>query len=350
MTHRPAQRGYVLVLTLVLLALAAVAMLSIVMHSMQAGLQSATAADELQRRWGTLSCQSVVVKQAVKIIEAEEKRVEHPVASVTRSIQLGRQRFDLIVSDEQAKANLTWLYDRNPLQDVERTVAQLSQAKLRRVSVKLSPMRDPIPPEEKKKTADPATQPAPTANTPPAEPIRQRPPRAPNGPDRRGTRDPRQELPQQHNDGIEPPPDGGGVAFISYQQVFDRPTATDLANEKATAFRPGITHALTLWGEGKVNFFRCGEDVIRAVTSDVLNDNQVRLMVDARRQKPLPKLQEIVASLMLQPAEQEAVSGRLTDKSACYSVWIIARAPARSWYRLVVIGGDKGGGELCYEW
>ena len=51
--------GFVLVMTLVLIAMAAVRLASIAQHSLALSLASHEAAEQLQQRWGAASCQRV---------------------------------------------------------------------------------------------------------------------------------------------------------------------------------------------------------------------------------------------------------------------------------------------------
>src|SRR5947207_2859332 len=96
-------RGYVLVMALVLLALAATLMTGIARAAITHASEARQAQDELQRRWGSASCRNVALPYAEKILAGLEIRRRRPVPVHRTSIRLGNQIFDLILSDEQAK-------------------------------------------------------------------------------------------------------------------------------------------------------------------------------------------------------------------------------------------------------
>ena len=110
--HQP--RGYVLILTLGLLALAATLLVGVARASLRHAVAAREAVDALQRRIGVRSCQSVVLPHAGDILIRQEQWRKAPVAVVRRSVNLGEQRFDLVVADEQAKANVNALIERSP--------------------------------------------------------------------------------------------------------------------------------------------------------------------------------------------------------------------------------------------
>ena len=103
------RHGYVLVTTLVLLMLAATLLVGIGRASVRQAVRARVAQDELQRRWGTASCREAVLPYAEGLLRAEEGRRRGPVPSLRRRVTLGGQAFDLVVADEQAKANVNVL-------------------------------------------------------------------------------------------------------------------------------------------------------------------------------------------------------------------------------------------------
>src|SRR5438132_1522253 len=105
------RRGYVLLLVLFVIALAATAMAAVCRMSLAKSLHASRAAADLQRRWAVLTTRSVLLPQAEAILA----KPGEPVSEVRREIQLGGQSFTLIFGDEQAKANVNLLYAQSGL-------------------------------------------------------------------------------------------------------------------------------------------------------------------------------------------------------------------------------------------
>src|SRR5262249_7589166 len=63
---------------------------------------------ELQRRWGILSCQRTQLPRVESEL-AKAEAANSPVRQIDQTVQLGSLRFELRLSDEQAKVNLNRL-------------------------------------------------------------------------------------------------------------------------------------------------------------------------------------------------------------------------------------------------
>jgi hypothetical protein len=103
-------KGFVLVMVLVLLAVAAAALAEICRASLRNSLAASREAEELQRRWGVISCEATVLPHAEILLQQAEAVRRHPVAAMDLEIELGGQDFSMHVADEQAKLNLNFLY------------------------------------------------------------------------------------------------------------------------------------------------------------------------------------------------------------------------------------------------
>lgn len=99
-------------MTLLLLTLAASAMSGLCLRSLRLANASIRAQEELQCRWGKVSCRSSLLPAAKHLLDVEEKQRKEPVARLLTNLKLGGQNFDLIFSDEQAKANLNAIWER----------------------------------------------------------------------------------------------------------------------------------------------------------------------------------------------------------------------------------------------
>src|SRR5437763_1563779 len=103
------RRGYVLVVTLGLLVLAASLMVGVSRAAFRRVVEARLAQDELQRRWGVSSCRAAVLPYAEQILITQESQRRRAVPIYRTRVELGSQTFELVLSDEQAKANVNAL-------------------------------------------------------------------------------------------------------------------------------------------------------------------------------------------------------------------------------------------------
>src|SRR5438477_8139783 len=106
MRHTHRHHVYVLIVTLGLLVLAATLLVSLGRVSMRQAQIAREAQEELQQRWGLVSCRNSILPNAEKILARREIAEKKPVPSVRASVRLGDATFELIISDEQSKANV----------------------------------------------------------------------------------------------------------------------------------------------------------------------------------------------------------------------------------------------------
>jgi hypothetical protein len=125
-SRRRAHRGFVLLVTLVLLMISALAMVAICRASILRVQAAAEAEAELQRHWGVLSCQLALLPKTEIFLHNQEIKTGQPVSSLRQSIDLGGQRFDFIFSDESAKANVGTILTRQGKEQAALTIRQMS--------------------------------------------------------------------------------------------------------------------------------------------------------------------------------------------------------------------------------
>jgi hypothetical protein len=94
----------VLVMTLLVLVVAAVALSAVTAESHQRAMAARTAQDELQRRWAALSCERTLLPRTAEILSNPKPR-----ARLVETLELGGQRLHLVFGDEQAKVNINLL-------------------------------------------------------------------------------------------------------------------------------------------------------------------------------------------------------------------------------------------------
>jgi Tfp pilus assembly protein PilX len=122
----PRRRGFVLLVTLVLLTLAALAAVAVSRAALARGMAAREAQIQLQRRWGTLSCQAALLPRTDAILRQNEARLQQPQVGCQTSLILGDQTFDLVFMDESAKASATELIQRQGKIQAEETIRRLS--------------------------------------------------------------------------------------------------------------------------------------------------------------------------------------------------------------------------------
>ena len=139
-------RGYILPMALSLIAMAAIVLAQVCRQTMRQSLAASQDARELQVRWGMRSCQATFLPQAEAILAAGEKAAHQPLPSVQTQVQLGGCRFELLVADETAKANLNTLYRRHDLTAVEEAARSAARSSNSSVQVRLRPMNRDLSP------------------------------------------------------------------------------------------------------------------------------------------------------------------------------------------------------------
>lgn len=117
------RRGYVLLTTVAVLVLAVIVLTGIVRQSLARIVAANTAQDELQLKWGAISCRQALLPHAKQIMDAAN--VAEATASVRGQVRLGKFRYTLAVADESAKANPNaMLRDGRRRGDVEQSIRE----------------------------------------------------------------------------------------------------------------------------------------------------------------------------------------------------------------------------------
>jgi hypothetical protein len=116
--------GYVLLLTLVVLLLAGLLTAGMARHSLRLVLESASAQDELQNRWGCWSLERTLLPGAAALLEAR------PQPRLTGDVRLGRQSLHFELTDESAKLNLNAVLRERGHAAVEQSARRRSPAEL----------------------------------------------------------------------------------------------------------------------------------------------------------------------------------------------------------------------------
>jgi hypothetical protein len=307
-------RGYVLLLTLMLLAIAAAALAGACRAALQKTLLASRAQEDLQRRWGVISCRAALLPKAERVLAASGDRTS---PETRLDVALGRQSMSLIFGDEQAKANVNLLYALGKRDGADQAVRRIVGVIGADVRVELRPILIQAPEDELNEPE------------PPKHALRS------NGDE--------QDLLELE---VQP-------AFEAWGQIFAGARPNLLLGRRGTL--PSVAGSLTCWGDGAVNVRRASSETLLRVCENVLRPAEVRKLIAARDKDPDWDLWETMDTLNLPEDRYANAEQLLTDRSACFSLWIVSRGgggEGRGWYDLAVseLAGGTAGGIKTFSW
>lgn len=310
-----------LLLTLVILALAATVTAGVCRSSLAKAARAVRAGDELQRRWGALSCKRAFLPKADEVLAAAEAARGGPLAACQARLMLGGQAVDLVFADESAKLNVNDLVRRRGKVQAEAVVAALvreagggggtgASIRTRLLAGKPQGLR----PKPSRSPADAGSASASGATATSAE------------------------------DDDEP----DARPLQSFGQVF--PDAIPAALFGSTG-RPGASAFVTCWGEGTLHVRRASDAVLARACTPPLTSGQAARLVRLRQQSPAAAVEELLLPLKLTEDDEADVEDRLTDESSCHSLWVVTTAGGRSWYLFAVADGSaESEQDLTFSW
>lgn len=303
------QPGFALLLTLMLVMMAAIALAAVARQSATEALSAQEKTEALQRRWAVTSCRATLLPRVDRLMDRADQGPlgsdgepaavdERPPPSATRwvTIELAGGRYDLVLTDEQAKYHPGRQFDDRS--GVRNALSSLSGSSVgadgRRLRVAMRPMID--------READ-------------GTPIERE---ARSGDD--------DERPER----IE--------TYAGYGQLFDSPAPALLVGGPD---RPGAAMRLTCWGDGRLNLKRAPSAVVERVLGPVLGAEGVDEVLDARLQAPHGEAEDWLAVVTQATAERKALASDMLSRSSyCQGLWVIARGKTRSWYAYSVLELD----------
>jgi hypothetical protein len=280
-----------------LLVLGAGLMVAVSRASLRHALAARDAADELRHRWGVVSARNAVLPFADTVLGSAEVAKKSPETSLHVRLSLGNERVELLLSDEQAKANVNLI-----LASADRSTAEirlrdsLSGTGLGN-AIRLRPGAVVLPGDED--LAKAATRPS-------SQPV---------------------------------------IADLisGYGQIFENLGPDDLISARAGT-RP--IDLLTCWGDGAINLRRVTPAALRIAAGTSLSGIDQARILDARdalfvrRETPKPTTQQInepvarlIASAGIDPKNVRGLP-RFTLSSNCYSLWIVTSDQRRVTYFL----------------
>ncbi len=307
-------RGFALLVALVLLFIAGVVLAGVARRSAVEAVGARESVEELQRRWVVVSCRAALTGRIETLLDrAERGRVgadrpdtyaNPPAAKRHVRCRLAEVDYELVLTDEQAKLNVNTLLADASRGEAGSILRRMMAERLRGRSVELR----------------------------------------------------LQALPA----GTESDNPAAAMSRVGgYGQIFADASPRQLVGADGGGALAGV---VTCWGNGKVNIRRAPDAVIRRACERELGAGVVGALLDARRRDPYRKLDVLLDELdRLDEKTQERASRLLTDDSTCHGLWIIAHGSQRSWYTLVVTEesgtaetGDDGVRNVTrryeYEW
>lgn len=289
MRRRGDNSGFVLLMVLVVLAVCGTILAASARRCCNQALLAGSAREQLQLKWGGLSCRAVCLPAAERMFQTADPAEGKPVITARRELDLGGIAFELIVSDEQSKANVNVLEKRFGAEGLAAGIHRLQGRSRKALPVKLRP-------------GEPAAG---------ADPLRRR--------------------------------------YESFEQVFAIKHPSELVPTNRREDSP--VHRLTCWGTGMLNFKRAEPAVLRTVLAGMLTQSQLSDLVKFRQKQPDCTLDEMLRHLKLRKKQAAALRGALTDMSLCHSLWIVAHGKTRSWHRFYIARGGAGAASTeVFEW
>lgn len=109
--HRQ-REGYVLILTLFIIAMVGIFSVSAARFSLNKGVDATLAQSRAQAQWGVASCQRMALENSSRLLSAsvwdedQEQFVRKSLPAVSFGIELGGQQVEVLLSDESSKLDL----------------------------------------------------------------------------------------------------------------------------------------------------------------------------------------------------------------------------------------------------
>lgn len=280
--------GFVLLMVLMVLVVCGTVLAAAARRCGDRALLAGNARQQLQLKWGTRSCRDICLFAADSIIHAPGEKGKPPAITARREVAMGGITFQMIVSDEQSKANVNFLEKRFGRESLAAGIRQLQSSARKALQVNLNP-------NDTGTDLDPLKQP-----------------------------------------------------YSSFDQIFAYKHPLELVPIKPQEDPP--LNRITCWGSGLLNFKKAELPVMRKVLAGLLTQSQMSDLVKFRATQPDCTLKEALDHLELKKKRVAALRGVLTDMSLCHSLWIVARGKTRSWCRFYVTHGGGADSMEVFAW
>lgn len=281
-TRRHFERGFMLVLVLLVLALVSTLLLSLSRGSLSRATRARDATMELQRRWGAATLAASLLPDAGNRLRKESERLRTPMREWRGGLTLGEVEFTVVLADEQSKANLNMILSTDPDGAIRVTRTLLP----RDVPASAIDLR---PSSTDSDDADAAT---------PAEP-----------------------------------------PLASWGQVLSDRWSDPRRLLGFDTDRDAINRLATLWGDGRLNLATADRAALAAVAGPSVPATQIDRILEARDTQPFPQGNHEVWLSAAELADQDRarLTAQTTVRSTCHSIAIEANDPWRSHYFLQIM-------------
>lgn len=260
------RQGFVLLMTLALLAIAGLLLASLARKSLNAAVSVSKRTESVQHRWATYSIQRSLLRRVEPILAANDQPESDeaqgtPIYQIAATIKLSGNEYQVDLADESAKVDLNVVHRANGDAAVRRTLSKFSGS-------------GPI----------------------------------------------------THLRGFDNNSNSGLPVFDSWGQVFETPgTTTGPAAAKTIR---DATQELTLWSGGRLNIRRATTPTFRYVSNLVLVGADAGRLVKLRQEHPNWPIEELTNAASLNDSESQQFTNAFGTGSSGASLWIISKDTA----------------------
>jgi len=272
-------RGYVLVMTLILLAIVSMSAAALARRSASITMDAIQSERSLQRKWAAQSALHLTKNHETPIMEWAQSKSETPISSWQISFELNRMPMVLLISDEQAKPNITTLLQRYGMQKTQRLVTPVNRINTANTRLQLRPLYPAVIDE---------------------------------GPLIFSDRD--------------------WPLIASYRDLYSTPSLIDLVvSDKTEALynaQIGLP-PLTCWGDGKLRFQNASAQSLIALLQDISGQRDVMRLIQIRTQQPSIAVADAIAQLDISAEQEQVYLERLIDVSTCFATLVLIQDQSR---------------------
>ena len=293
MKNNRTRPAYILLVVLAVMVLVVTVLSTLSQISLRRGLAAADAKVRLQQRVGIHSIERVVLSRAAKVFDRLEKEsldggLPPPPPRQLRSVvTFGGVTFDVLLADEDAKADLNLMYHLMGKQRTESAVMELVGPSVAS-AVRLDPAAAPVGDRWLADQVDP---------------------------DDSDTEPP--EIPR---------------AFRSWGEVFDLNRLAAVVGDDAAL--PNVTATMTCFGSGGLNLRRAPDSAMLATLSGSLSRAGADRFVSRYRDNPMIALDVLIEQESKTETDRIKLRRLLSTSSSHFSVWIDASTLSRGSQRM----------------
>ena len=327
------RKGYVLLMVLVLLVVLSTVLTSLATQSMKTTQEAVIAVSQLQQRVGIASCRNTFLERAFFTFkDLDKRRLNGKLASsmessfmLTESIVLGEQRFDLILSDENAKVNLNTTYFHTGPEKTERMVRRAIPTRVSR-SVAFQPARNAnrsiaLPSQE-------MTESDSSSEVPQSKPSNS------------GVAQKMREPADAKDPAMIP-------AFRSWGEVFNFPSLV----EQSFLGNPSLDFAktFTLWGSGQINVVRASDASVLTQMEAVVAAGTAKKLLKAIRNTQDFNIRAIIERNVANMRQRQRLQALVGKDSFAFSLFVNVDAPQARSQKLFIVAPDENGTQQIQE-